>query len=68
MEKHLLPANTGNQTFLSVGITENKRTEKLALGLRAKTDFVKQSFFNKAPVLWNTLPSEIRKQVDYEKL
>ena len=43
--------------FLSIGNTENERTEKLALRLRAKTDFVKQSFFNKAPY-----------QVEYEKL
>ena len=54
--------------FLPIRITENERTEKLALNLRAKTDSVKQSFFNRAPALWNTLPSEIRKQVDHEKL
>ena len=49
-------------------ITENERTEKLALNLRAKTDFVEQSFSNRALALWNTLPGDIRKQVHYEKL
>ena len=44
-KNHFLLTYTGNETFLPIGITENERTEKLALGLRAKTDFVKQSFF-----------------------
>ena len=67
-KNHFLPAYTGNETYLPIRITENERTEKLALSLRAKTDFVKQSFFNRAPALWNILPSDIRKQVNYEKL
>ena len=67
-KNHFLPAYTGNETFLPIRIPETERTEKLALSLRAKTDFVKQSFFNRAPALWNTLHSDIRKQVNYEKL
>ena len=67
-ENHFLPAYTGNKTFLPIRMPETERTEKLALSLRAITDFVKQSFFNRAPALWNTLHSDIRKQVNYEKL
>ena len=68
-KNHFLPSYTGNDLFLSIRISKNERTERLALlSLRANTDFVKQSFFNKAPVLFDTLSSDIRKQVDYEKL
>ena len=67
-KNHFLPAYTGNETFLPIRITEKERTEKLGLSPRAKTDFVKQSFFNRAPALWNTSPSDIRKQINYGKL
>ena len=53
-------AYTGNETFLPIRITENERTAKLALNLRAKIDFVKQSLFNRAPALWNTVPSDTK--------
>ena len=45
-----------------------QKNRKLLLSLKANTAFVKQSFFDKAPALWNHSSSDIRTQVNYEKV